>query len=104
MPLVSARATGDTGAVTLIQRFGSALNLNVHFHMIFIDGVYLPGDAAICATVFSPRIASSAIRALKAGEWLRRGRLMDYSSPVIVPGQISTYLPVRITEATSLIR
>ncbi len=24
-----------TGAVTLIQRFGSALNLNLHFHMIF---------------------------------------------------------------------
>jgi Putative transposase len=40
-----ARATGDTGAVTLIQRFGSALNLNVHFHMIFLDGVFLPvGD------------------------------------------------------------
>ncbi len=29
------RPAGDTGAVTLIQRFGSALNLNVHFHMIF---------------------------------------------------------------------
>lgn len=25
------RVTGNTGAVTLIQRFGSALNLNVHF-------------------------------------------------------------------------
>jgi hypothetical protein len=33
-----------TGAVTLIQRFGSALNLNLHFHMIFLDGVYV--DAA----------------------------------------------------------
>ncbi|MBG7337437.1 MFS transporter [Pseudomonas aeruginosa] len=30
-----------TGAVTLIQRFGSALNLNVHFHMLFLDGVYV---------------------------------------------------------------
>ena len=29
-----------TGAVTLIQRFGSALNLNFHFHMLFLDGVY----------------------------------------------------------------
>jgi hypothetical protein len=27
-----------TGAVTLIQRFGSALNLNVHFHMLFLEG------------------------------------------------------------------
>jgi len=30
-----------TGAVTLIQRFGSALNLNIHFHMLFLDGVYI---------------------------------------------------------------
>ena len=27
--------------VTLIQRFGSALNLNIHFHMLFLDGGYL---------------------------------------------------------------
>jgi hypothetical protein len=27
--------------VTLIQRFGSALNLNIHFHMLFLDGVYV---------------------------------------------------------------
>jgi len=32
--------TAKTGAVTLIQRFGSALNLNIHFHMLFLDGVY----------------------------------------------------------------
>ncbi len=35
-----AKATAQTGTVTLIQRFGSALNLNVHFHMLFLDGVY----------------------------------------------------------------
>ncbi|MCH8137214.1 MAG: IS91 family transposase [Proteobacteria bacterium] len=29
-----------TGAVTLVQRFGSALNLNLHFHILFIEGVY----------------------------------------------------------------
>lgn len=28
------------GAVTLIQRFGSALNLNLHYRMLFIDGVF----------------------------------------------------------------
>ena len=34
-----ARKTAQTGAVTLIQRFGSALNLNVHLaHMLFLDG------------------------------------------------------------------
>jgi hypothetical protein len=35
------KKTARTGAVTLIQRFGSALNLNVHFHMLFLDGVYV---------------------------------------------------------------
>ena len=34
------KTTAQTGAVTLIQRFGSALNLNIHFHMLFLDGVY----------------------------------------------------------------
>ena len=33
--------TAKTGAVALIQRFGSALNLNIHFHMLFLDGVYV---------------------------------------------------------------
>ncbi len=36
-----SRKTAQAGAVTLIQRFGSALNLNVHFHMLFLDGVYV---------------------------------------------------------------
>ena len=35
------KTTARTGAVTLIQRFGSALNLNVHLHMLFLDGVYV---------------------------------------------------------------
>jgi hypothetical protein len=35
---------GATGAVTLIQRFGSALNLNVHFHILCLDGVYVYHD------------------------------------------------------------
>lgn len=30
----------QSGAVTLIQRFGSALNLNLHFHMLYLGGVY----------------------------------------------------------------
>ena len=53
------KQTAQTGAVTLIQRFGSALtkspgailnsrrlapdarsNLNIHFHMLYLNGVY----------------------------------------------------------------
>ena len=29
----------DSGAVTLIQRFGSAANLNIHLHCLVLDGV-----------------------------------------------------------------
>ena len=33
-------AQAQTGAVTLIQRFGSAANLNIHLHCLLLDGVY----------------------------------------------------------------
>lgn len=31
---------GHGGAVTLIQRFGSAANLNIHLHCLLLAGVY----------------------------------------------------------------
>jgi hypothetical protein len=34
---------GHGGAVTLIQRFGSAANLNIHLHGLLLDGVYRCG-------------------------------------------------------------
>lgn len=45
-----------TGAVTLIQRFGSAANLNIHLHCLFLDGAYrdLAGRA-----VFAPVVGPS---------------------------------------------
>jgi hypothetical protein len=30
-----------TDAIALIQRFGSALNLNTHFHMLFLEGAII---------------------------------------------------------------
>jgi hypothetical protein len=39
-PGLTVASGARTGAVTLIQRFGSALNLNVHLHMLFLDGAY----------------------------------------------------------------
>jgi len=35
---------GQNGSVTFIQRFGSALNLTPHFHVLVLDGVY-PGPS-----------------------------------------------------------
>jgi hypothetical protein len=33
-----------TGMVTVIQRFDSALRLNVHFHTLVLDGVYVKNE------------------------------------------------------------
>ena len=35
---------GQTGAVTFVQRFGGALNLNPHFHSLLPDGLFVAGD------------------------------------------------------------
>ena len=39
-------ADGQSGAVTFVQRFGGARNLNVHFHSLMPDGLFAapPGD------------------------------------------------------------
>ena len=34
-------AGGRCGSVTFVQRFGSALNCNPHFHVLMPDGVYV---------------------------------------------------------------
>ena len=33
------RREAQTGAITLIQRFGSAADLNIHLHCLVLDGV-----------------------------------------------------------------
>lgn len=35
---------GKTAAVTFIQRFGGAINLNVHFHALLLDGAFVVED------------------------------------------------------------
>jgi hypothetical protein len=46
------KKTAQTGAVTLNQRYGSALNLNIHFHMFYLNGVYAEDN--YCKTHFHP--------------------------------------------------
>ncbi|MCP4846138.1 MAG: transposase, partial [Actinomycetia bacterium] len=38
---------GQTGSVTVVQRFGSALRLNVHFHILVLDGCYVAGSDGV---------------------------------------------------------
>src|SRR5438552_15033425 len=75
------------GSVTFIQRFGSAINLNLHFHCVFMEGVYLdrteaglkprfvkaepPSDADI-ATVLQ-KLSHRVIRMLRRLGYLEAG-------------------------------
>ena len=51
------RAAGArSGAITFIQRFGSALNLNMHLHMLIPDGIYTVKSGKPCFhAVTAPR-------------------------------------------------
>jgi hypothetical protein len=42
-------ADGRGGAVAVIQRFGGALNLNVHIHCLVLDGVFAKDPAGALA-------------------------------------------------------
>ncbi len=44
---------GRTGGINQIQRYGSALNANTHFHALVLDGVYTAPDA-LSALTFHP--------------------------------------------------
>ena len=50
------RDQAATGAVTLIQRFGSAANLNIHLHALVLDGVY--GNLDTIDTAGSPDVST----------------------------------------------
>ena len=59
-------ATAKCGAVTFVQRFGGALNLNVHFHTLALDGVYevLPGAVGIRFRTLPPPDTAEVLRVL----------------------------------------
>src|ERR671922_3031366 len=77
----------QAGSVTFIQRFGSAINVNLHFHAIFLEGVYLdrtdqghkprflagepPTDTDIAEVV--QKISHRVIRTLRSLGYLEAG-------------------------------
>jgi hypothetical protein len=81
------RAKVQPGSVTFIQRFGSAINLHLHFHCVFLEGVYLdrtevglkprfvkgepPTDADVTAVV--QNIRRRIIRTLRRLGYLEAG-------------------------------
>ena len=74
-------AAGQTGSVTVVQRFGSALNLNlnVHLHCLVLDGLFVKTDAdeapsfhSIPAPTTEPVQAVLVYATNRMERWLRR--------------------------------
>jgi hypothetical protein len=77
----------QAGSVTCVQRFGGSINLNLHYHVLFLEGVYVdrsdkglkprfvkvepPGDADIAAVV--EKISHRVIRKLRHPGYLEAG-------------------------------
>ena len=58
------RSQAATGAVTLIQRFGSAANLNIHLHGLVLDGVYHTGTEGTPVFHPAPALTGERLQAL----------------------------------------
>jgi hypothetical protein len=78
------------GAVTFVQRFGGALNVNVHFHALVLDGVHDPGEGMRFRPLPPPddeevaRVTRSVARSI-ARLLARRGFTRDADPATIDP-------------------
>jgi hypothetical protein len=78
-PLERGLTGGQIGSITVVQRFGSALNLNIHLHCLVLNGVFVKGHQGGSATFHPlPAPTTEQIEALlvyavsRMERWLKR--------------------------------
>jgi len=81
----------DSGAVTLIQRFGSAANLNIHLHCLVLDGVCRRGAEREPMFVQVPAPPDEALQAVLHKIVTRTMKLLTRRG-VLVEEQGQTYM------------
>ena len=82
----------DSGAVTLIQRFGSAANLNIHLHCLVLDGVYRCDTEGESVFVEVPAPTDEGLQAVLHKIITRMMKLLTRRG-VLVEEQGQTYMP-----------
>ena len=92
---------GHSGMVTALQRAGSGLNVNLHFHTLVLDGVFSDGDAG--ALEFHPAAAPSdaEVAAVLATVRQRVQRLLVRHG--LEPGDDATGPADRLAEASPVL-
>ena len=95
------------GAVTFVQRFGDALNLNVHFHVLALDGVFGGSDPGTLRFVpLEPPGDDEILRVLEAFSrrldrlMARRGLPSDADPDAADPLQLDAPLLAEIAAAS----
>lgn len=84
---------GGAGASTPIQRFGAALNLNVHFHTLALEGVFAPPPVGPLADDRFRRLAdwlaraALLLRSLMATKISRRADIQPCNDTKGIPGE-----------------
>jgi len=68
---------GQNGSVTFIQRFGSALNLTPHFHVLVLDGVYPSPSHDLGTFVSLPPPETEDVARILAGTARRILRVLE---------------------------
>jgi hypothetical protein len=86
-----AAAGADSGAVTLIQRFGSAAKLNIDLRCLVLDGVYRCGTDGETAFVEVPGPTDEALGAVLHKIITRTMKLLTRRGALVVE-QGSTYM------------
>jgi hypothetical protein len=67
---------GHAGCVTVIQRFGGGLNLNVHFHTLVLDGVFTDSEDGALRFWPLPPPTDEEVGAVLATTYVRVCRLL----------------------------
>jgi hypothetical protein len=100
------------GAVTFVQRFGSSLNLNVHFHVCVLDGAYARSAEGVLVFHEAPaplrveleRIVETvhgrAIKWLRRHGHLERGALEERSNETALPSPLAACASIAMQRGT----
>jgi hypothetical protein len=96
------RVTDATGPVMLIQRFGSALNLNIHFHVLVLDGAYRSDTGEpVFRRIAAPRAAELQPLVERLARYLSRPTVAIEHLALTAQGQVRYRLKTPYRDGTT---